>query len=145
MCEPHKAARHPTKCDVINDVNLFPTVYRRIYCRFFWSYPIKHRITKASALECVVSLSKTLYLLISTGSTFEDKKWLKKVTGMKPSKQTKFRSVFYDAWARLCTHIMTVLKQRHGNIINRYCLGQYRYLLMNITTIVENCIIKNTF
>ena len=30
--KPHKAARHSTKCDVINDVKLFPTVYRRIYC-----------------------------------------------------------------------------------------------------------------
>ena len=30
--KPHNAARHPTKCDVINDVKLFPTVYRRIYC-----------------------------------------------------------------------------------------------------------------
>ena len=34
-CKPHKAARHPTKCDVINDVKLLPTVYRRIYCRKF--------------------------------------------------------------------------------------------------------------
>ena len=34
-CKPHKAARHPTKCDVINDVKLFPTVYCRIYCRKF--------------------------------------------------------------------------------------------------------------
>ena len=34
-CKPHKAARHPTKRDVINDVKLFPTVYRRIYCRKF--------------------------------------------------------------------------------------------------------------
>ena len=25
-CKPHKAARHPRKCDVINDVKLFPTV-----------------------------------------------------------------------------------------------------------------------
>ena len=32
-CKPHKAARHPIKCDVINDVKLFPTVYRRMYCR----------------------------------------------------------------------------------------------------------------
>ena len=31
-CKPHKAARHPKKCHVINDVTLFPTVYRRIYC-----------------------------------------------------------------------------------------------------------------
>ena len=34
-CKPYKAACHPTKCDVINDVKLFPTVYRRIYCRKF--------------------------------------------------------------------------------------------------------------
>ena len=34
-CKPHIAARHPTKCDVINDVKLFPTVYRRIYFRKF--------------------------------------------------------------------------------------------------------------
>ena len=27
-CKPHKIACHPTKCDVINDVKLFPTVYR---------------------------------------------------------------------------------------------------------------------
>ena len=29
--KPYKGVRHPTKCDVINDVKLFPTVYRRIY------------------------------------------------------------------------------------------------------------------
>ena len=33
--EPYKGVRHPTKCDVINDVKLFPTVYRRINCRKF--------------------------------------------------------------------------------------------------------------
>ena len=26
-CKPQKAARHPTICDVINDVKLFPTGY----------------------------------------------------------------------------------------------------------------------
>ena len=33
--KPGIAARHPRKCDVINDVKLFLTVpvYRRIYCR----------------------------------------------------------------------------------------------------------------
>ena len=31
-CKPHKAAHRPTKCDIINDAKLFPTVYRRIYC-----------------------------------------------------------------------------------------------------------------
>ena len=34
-CKPHKAARHPTKGDVIDDDKLFPTIYRRIYCRKF--------------------------------------------------------------------------------------------------------------
>ena len=33
--KPHKAARHQTRCDVINNVKLFPTVYHRIYCRKF--------------------------------------------------------------------------------------------------------------
>ena len=27
--KPHKAAHQPTICDVINDVNLFPTFYHR--------------------------------------------------------------------------------------------------------------------
>ena len=34
-CKPHKSARHPTKGAVIDDVKLFPTVYRRIYCHKF--------------------------------------------------------------------------------------------------------------
>ena len=29
-CKPHKAVSHPTKCDVINDVKVFPTVYHSI-------------------------------------------------------------------------------------------------------------------
>ena len=32
-CKPHNAACHPTKCDVINDVKIFPAVYLRISCR----------------------------------------------------------------------------------------------------------------
>ena len=32
-CKTRNTARHPTKYDVINDVKLFPAVYRRIYCR----------------------------------------------------------------------------------------------------------------
>ena len=50
-CRPHKAARHPTKGDVIDDVKLFPTVYRRMYCRKFLRYPIRCRVTNVSALE----------------------------------------------------------------------------------------------
>ena len=29
-CKPLKAAHHPTKCDIINDVKLTPTVYRSV-------------------------------------------------------------------------------------------------------------------
>ena len=51
LYRPLKAARHPTKCDVINDVKLFPTVYRRTYCRKILTFPIRSRVTKANALE----------------------------------------------------------------------------------------------
>ena len=36
VCKLHKAARHPMKCDIIYDIKLFRTVYRRIYCRKFF-------------------------------------------------------------------------------------------------------------
>ena len=38
-CKPHIAARHPMKCDIINDIKLFPKVYRRIYCHKFLMLP----------------------------------------------------------------------------------------------------------
>ena len=34
-CKPQKALRHPTICDVISDIKLFPAVYPRIYSRTF--------------------------------------------------------------------------------------------------------------
>ena len=40
----HKAARHPTISDIINDVKLFPSVYRG-------RYSIRCTVTKSSALE----------------------------------------------------------------------------------------------
>ena len=33
--KPHKAAVHLTECGKFNDVKLFPTVHRKIYCRKF--------------------------------------------------------------------------------------------------------------
>ena len=33
--KPHKGIHNPTKCDIINGVKLFPTVYYRIYCHNF--------------------------------------------------------------------------------------------------------------
>ena len=35
LCKQHKAAHHQAKGEEIDDVKLFPTVYRRIYCRKF--------------------------------------------------------------------------------------------------------------
>ena len=54
-CKPHKAAHHPTKCAVIDDVKLFPTGYT---VANFWHYPIKHGDTKASELEFSFSFHK---------------------------------------------------------------------------------------
>ena len=57
--KPHKAARQITKCDVINDVKLFPTVYCRLYRSKFLALSNKHYVTNASALEYLVALFKT--------------------------------------------------------------------------------------
>ena len=57
--KPYKTARQPTICDVVNDVKLFPTVYHRIYCRIFWRYPIRSRVTKASALEWYIMIGNS--------------------------------------------------------------------------------------
>ena len=34
-CKLPRAARHPTKCDVINNIKQLPTVYHRMYCGKF--------------------------------------------------------------------------------------------------------------
>ena len=68
-CKPHISARHPTKCDLTNDVKLFPTVYHRIYCHKFWYYPIKHCITKASALECAFTFFFLLVFMQNNSRT----------------------------------------------------------------------------
>ena len=45
-CKPRKAVlRHPTKCDVINDAKLFPTVYTVAH---FGGYPIRCRVKTAT-------------------------------------------------------------------------------------------------
>ena len=71
-CKSHKAARHPTTCDVINEVL---TVYRRIYCRKFLSLSnqMSHykskciRIAFNSLKLCMAQILKTpknLFLFI---------------------------------------------------------------------------------
>ena len=54
--KPHIGVCHQMKCDVINDVKLFPTVY----C-IFLRYPIRRRITKASALELMHYSLSTIF------------------------------------------------------------------------------------
>ena len=49
-CSIEMCIKRPTKCDVINDVKLFPKVFCRIYCRkFLTSNQMSY--TKVSALE----------------------------------------------------------------------------------------------
>ena len=44
---------HPKKCQVINDIKLFQTVYRQYtVIKGFKRYPIRLCITIASVLEC---------------------------------------------------------------------------------------------
>ena len=50
-CKPHNAACHPMKCDVINDVKMFPAVYHRIYCHKFLMLSNQKLHYKTSALE----------------------------------------------------------------------------------------------
>ena len=62
-----KATHHSTKCDIINDVKLFPTVYHRIYCRNFltlsnqtWHYKSKC----IRMLDLVGSMQNGSYYLV---------------------------------------------------------------------------------
>ena len=42
--------------DLINDINISPTVYHRIYCRKYLTLSIRHRVTKTSALEFDINI-----------------------------------------------------------------------------------------
>ena len=59
-------ARHPTKCDVINDVKLFPTVYRRIYCRKFLTLSNQKSRYKS---KCIRMTTENLMMLIIARGT----------------------------------------------------------------------------
>ena len=62
-CKPHRAARHPTKGDVIVDVKLFPTVYRRIYCR---KYVMLSNQTSRYKHKCI-RIGKWIFLSFIVG------------------------------------------------------------------------------
>ena len=59
-CKPHKAAHQPTICDVINDVKLFPTVYRRIYCLKFLTLSNQTSCNKTKCIRIVQYLQNVL-------------------------------------------------------------------------------------
>ena len=59
--KPHKASRHPTKCDVVNDVELFPTVYHRIYyCKFT---TLSHQILRYK-IKCIRIIVALIFLCV---------------------------------------------------------------------------------
>ena len=56
-CKSHRAARHPTKCDVSNYFRLRYTVAN------FLRYPIRCLVTKSSALESQFYVQNVVYLV----------------------------------------------------------------------------------
>ena len=52
----YKAARQQTQSDVINDVKLFPTIYRRIYCRKFLSLSNQMSRYKSNGIRICIYL-----------------------------------------------------------------------------------------
>ena len=68
-CKPNNAACHPTKCDVINDIKLFPTVYGRIYCRKF--LPLSNRKSRYKS-KCAGPRSAVETCLVTGASLTAD-------------------------------------------------------------------------
>ena len=58
---PQKAARHPPKCDEIDDVKLFLTVYLRIYCRKFLTLSNK---TSRYKIKCIIIVNVLLIVIL---------------------------------------------------------------------------------
>ena len=70
-CKPLKAACDLTVCDRINDVKLFPTLYHSgsVSRALDWESKGRWFVSHHRRSYCVVSLSKTLYSLLSNDST----------------------------------------------------------------------------
>ena len=62
-CKPHRAARHPKKGDVIDDVKLFPTVYGRLYCRKFLTLSNQTSRYKCKCIRtfCGLSIDQNIF------------------------------------------------------------------------------------
>ena len=63
--KPYKGVHHPTKHDVINDVKMFPAVYRMIYCRKFLSLPNQKSRYKSKCIRMHFVL-----IALATASTY---------------------------------------------------------------------------
>ena len=62
--KPHKASCHPTKCDVINDAKLFPTLYYRIYYRKFMTISIQMLRYKIKYIKIVAVIVCVFFFFI---------------------------------------------------------------------------------
>ena len=77
-CKLHMAARHPTKCDVTNDVKQFPTVYHRIYCRKFLMLSNQTSRYKMKCIRnlndcCTLTLDPDLHARVYKGRASDSK------------------------------------------------------------------------
>ena len=73
LCKLHKTARHPTKCDVINNVKIFPTVYGRIYCCKFLTLSNQMSHNKSKCIRIVVYRFYCMVLFHSQTQHHNDK------------------------------------------------------------------------
>ena len=62
-CKLHYAALHPTNCDIINDVKLFPTIYRRIFCHKFLTITNQTSRYKSKCIRMYVVGTQKLHLI----------------------------------------------------------------------------------
>ena len=78
-CKLHKAACHPMKCDVINDVKLFQTIHRRIYCRKFLTLSNQMWRYKRSKEQSDLVYTVWYTLTVLRNSYFQFLPWLVQV------------------------------------------------------------------
>ena len=60
-CKPHNSTYHPRKCDIINDVKLFPTVFRRIYCSKFLTLSNQTSRYKSNCIRIIFCMDVTTF------------------------------------------------------------------------------------
>ena len=81
--KPHKAAYHLTKCDIVNDVKLFPTVYCRIYSRKFLTLSNQTSRYKSKCIRISYQSAKTYLVGTQNDRLNEYPKHVLKLMGKK--------------------------------------------------------------